>query len=212
GVIALTTAPLVEGAALRASGEEKDAAPARGFAAVKSWTGVTWARIWSVWGFVLSSAIVWALVPGALSSARVDAIRGVLGMIGWALFAFASAGPSLRPTPDSAGRVLAGPTLKPRSDLPRGDGAYVLAGCILALAMQVVGWGIAVPERAVLVRLVTVVCGVAVLGATTQIALARHAARAPANASLRFKRALPWLVLLVMCVVSGAAMSAGAVH
>ncbi len=209
GVLALTTAPLVEGAGIRAAVEEK---PARGLAAIKTWTGATWARIWSVWGFTLSSAIVWALVPGALSSARVDAIRGVLGMIGWALFAFASAGPSLRPNPDSAGRVVAGPTLKPRSELPRGDGAYVLAGCVLALAMQVVGWGIAVPERAVLVRLVTVVCGVAVLGATTQIALARHAARVPATASLRFKRALPWLVLLVMCVVSGVAMSAGAVR
>ena len=212
GVIALTTAPLVEGAAFRATPPSPSAEPPRGLAAVKTWTGATWARIWSVWGFVLSSAIVWALVPGALSSARVDAIRGALGMVGWALFAFASAGPSLRPNPDSTGRVVAGPTLKPRSDLPRGDGVYVLAGCVLAVAMQVVGWGIAVPERAVLVRLVTVVCGVAVLGATTQIALARHAARVPAGASLRFKRALPWLVLLVMCMVSGAAMSAGAVR
>ncbi len=206
GLIALTTAPLVEGAAFRAvvpTGE----AP-RGLAAIKTWTGATWARIWSVWGFVLSSAIVWALVPGALSSARVDAIRGVLGMVGWSLFAFASAGPSLRPDPDSAGRVVAGPTLKPRSELPRGDGAYVIVGVVLALSMQVVGWGIPVPERAVLVRLVTIACGVAVLGATTSVALARHAARVPASPKLRFKRAVPWILLVLMCIASGAALSA----
>jgi hypothetical protein len=214
GVIALTTAPLVEGAAFRAAAPpadgERDRPRPRGLAIVKTWTGATWARIWSVWGFVLSSAIVWALVPGALSSARVDAIRGALGMVGWALFAFASAGPSLRPDPDSAGRVVAGPTLKPRSELPRGDGMYVLAGVCLALAMQVVGWGITVPERAVLVRLITIVCGVAVLGATTSIALARHSARTPASTALRFKRSLPWILLLVMCIASGVALSLSA--
>jgi hypothetical protein len=176
---------------------------------VRTWSGQTWARIWSVWGFVLSSAIVWALVPGALSSARVDAIRGALGMVGWALFAFASAGPSLRPDPDSVGRVVAGATLKPRSELPRGDGVYVLTGIVLALAMQVVGWGIPQPERAVLVRLVTIACGVAVLGATTSIALARHATRVPASTSLRVRRSLPWLVLLLMCMISGAALAMG---
>src|SRR6185503_4004543 len=63
---------------------------------LRSWTGPTWARIWSVWGFVLSSAIVWSLAPAALSSARLDGVRGALGMVGWALFAFASAGPVLR--------------------------------------------------------------------------------------------------------------------
>jgi hypothetical protein len=229
GLVALTTAPLVEGAGLRqaararASREELGAAPApvsaagssssarasapRELAFFTTWTGPTWARVWSVWGFVLSSAIVWALVPGALSSARVDAVRGALGMVGWALFAFASAGPALRPDPDAAGRIVAGTPLKPRSSLPRGDGVYVTAGVLLALALQAVGWGIAVPERAVLVRVVTIACGVAVLGATTSIALARHAARVPASRAVRLKRAAPWLALLAMAAVSGALLT-----
>ena len=79
GVVALVTAPLVEGAGLRsppappAEGGRASIPPApRGLGALRTWTGPTWARIWSVWGFVLSSAIVWTLAPGALSSARLD--------------------------------------------------------------------------------------------------------------------------------------------
>ena len=219
GVIALTTAPLVEGAGLRRPDPAPSAPPdpaaaaqpslppsqqePKGLSLPRSWTGPTWARIWSVWGFVLSSAIVWTLAPGALSSARLDGMRGALGVIGWGLFAFASAGPSLRADPQAAARIVAGSALKPRSELPRGDGAYVAGGVLLALAMQGVGWGVPAPERAVLVRLVTVVCGVAVLGATTSIGLARHATRTRASRSLRMRRALPWIVMLALFVGSG---------
>ena len=214
GVIALTTAPFVEGAGFRAApsaapavgpGEALVAAAPRpkGLGLLRSWTGPTWARIWSVWGFVLSSALVWTLAPGALSSARLDGVRGALGVVGWALFAFASAGPSLRADPDATARIVAGSSLKPRSELPRGDGGYVAVGVLLALAMQSVGWAVSTPERAVLVRLVTVVCGVAVLGATTSIALARHAVRAPASRGLRIRRALPWVVILALFVAAG---------
>jgi hypothetical protein len=214
GVIALVTAPLVEGAGVRAPaiapaqppGTDRVTnapPPPRGLSALRAWTGPTWARIWSVWGFVLSSAIVWTLAPGALSSARLDGVRGALGVVGWGLFAFASAGPSLRADADASARIVAGSALKPRSELPRGDGAYVAAGVLLALGMQSVGWAVATPERAVLVRLVTVVCGVAVLGATTSIALARHATRSPASRGLRLRRALPWVVILALCVGSG---------
>lgn len=211
GVLALVTAPLVEGAGAPPNEPRPDAAPgaahARGLAGLRAWTGPTWARIWSVWGFVLSSAIVWALVPNALSSARFDPVRGALGIVGWGLFAFSSAGPALRPDPGSVGRIVAGSALKPRSELPRGDGAYVAAGVLLALAMQGIGWGIVVPERAVLVRLITVACGIAVVGATTSIALARHAARSPASSRLRVRRALPWIVMLLLFVGSGVALT-----
>ena len=217
GVIALVTAPLVEGAGLREpplvaplpGGERVSHPPPRfqGLRALRAWTGPTWARIWSVWGFVLSSAIVWTLAPGALSSARLDGVRGALGVVGWGLFAFASAGPSLRADADASARIVAGSALKPRSELPRGDGVYVAAGALLALGMQSVGWAVPSPERAVLVRLVTVVCGVAVLGATTSLALARHQTRTSAAGRIRLRRALPWVVILALCVGSGVVVS-----
>ncbi|OJY19932.1 MAG: hypothetical protein BGO98_01425 [Myxococcales bacterium 68-20] len=216
GVLALVTAPLVEGAG-PARSPEASASPSRTpqnegvpkrrtslLGMMRSWTGPTWARVWSVWGFVLSSAIVWALAPAALSSARLDGVRGALGMVGWALFAFASAGPALRADPnDGERRIIASTSLKPRSELPRGDGVYVAVGVVLALSMQAVGWGVPVPERAVLVRLVTVVCGIAVLGGTTSIALARHGTRSAASGRLRLRRALPWLVMLALFAVAG---------
>lgn len=218
GVLALVTAPFVEGAHLRPDPKRGGRSlpppnvdpsrrtPTSLLTTVRSWTGPQWARIWSVWGFVLSSAIVWALAPSALSSARLDAVRGALGMVGWALFAFASAGPVLRANPDGVARVVAGTSLRPRSDLPRGDGLYVALGVVMALAMQSVGWGIASPERAVLLRLVTIACGIAVLGGTTSISLARHSGRVPAASKIKLRRAVPWLVILLLVAVSGVAV------
>ena len=216
GVLALVSAPLVEGAFVRppsAPPEERRAPavpkPRAGLRALPfDWPASTWARAWSIWGFVLSSAIVWALSPSALSSARLDGVRGALGLVGWGLFAFASAGPALQSDPASAARIVAGSPLKPRSELPRGDGAYVAFGVVLAIAMQLVGWGVAVPERAVLVRLVTVACGIAVLSGMTSIALARHGARVPASGRVRLRRALPWLVLLALAAFAGVVLSA----
>lgn len=195
GLLALLTAPLVESRIV-----PTEEPPSQ---SLRSWTGATWARIWSVWGFVLASATVWALAPSALSSARVDAVRGALGMVGWALFAFASAGPAVHPGEEAKGRTIASAALKPRSSLPRGDAVYVAVGTAFALAMQAVGWGIVVAERAVLVRLVTVTAGIAIIGASTSIALSRHAARIPASGAVRIRRVAPWAVMLALFVGAG---------
>jgi hypothetical protein len=52
---------------------------------------------------------------------------------------------------------------------------YLGAGVLMAAALQAIGWTVVVPERAILVRVVTVACGIAVVGATTSAAVARHA-------------------------------------
>lgn len=207
GVLALASAPLVEGRGAPAfvGSPPPGSGPRRapGVGAWRAWTGRTWARAWSVWGLVLSSVVVWALTPSALSSARLDGVRGAFGMIGWGLFAFASAGPVLRSDPAAAARIVASRSLAPRSGAPRGGGLYIGGGVVLALAMQAVGWGVAAPERSLLVRLVTVVCGIAVLGAMTTVSLGRHAAPDRHEAWLRLKRALPWLVLLALVAIGG---------
>jgi hypothetical protein len=200
GVLALVTAPLIEHANPRSG---------RLGGPLASWSGPERARIWSVWGLVLSSSVVWALAPSALSSARFDGVRGALGMVGWALFAFASAGPALRSDPDAEGRIIAGTPLKPRSELPRGDGVYVALGVASALALQSFGWAVASPERAVLVRLVTIVCGIAVLGGATSIALGRHGRRIPAAPRRRLARAMPWVVVLLLCGLVGLLLAQG---
>jgi hypothetical protein len=144
------------------------------------------ARYVSVWGLVLSSALVWVLVPSALGSLRLDEARGIAGMIGWALFAFASAAP-----------------LRPRTQIQRGDAIYIAGGVVLAIALQVIGWRVNVPERALLVRLVSIAAGIAIIGAATSISLARHGRAAAAPQRARLRRTLPWLVALVVVGVIG---------
>jgi hypothetical protein len=165
------------------------------------------ARITSVWGLVLSSALVWALSPAPLSPFRLDSPRGVAGMLGWALFAFASAAPSLKRDPAESERFVPGAPLKPRTALPRGDLWYLLGGIALAIALQSIGWRVTTPERAVLVRLVTLAAGVGVIGAATDIALARHMAKIALPRKKRMRRALPSLLLLALVAVVGLAFS-----
>lgn len=162
----------------------------------------TWSRAVSVWGLVLTSALVWALVPGALSPARLEASRGVAGMIGWALFAFASAAPALK-RGDSRDLLVAGAPLRPRARIPRGDAIFIAGGVLFSLLLQTIGWQAVVPERALLVRLVALASGLAVLGAMTSIALARHGRRATAKRKLRMRRASRWLAVLALLLAVG---------
>ncbi len=173
----------------------------------RGWEGSEVARVVSVWGFALTSAAVWVLAPNALSVGRLDGVRGTLGMLGWSLFAFASAGPTLRG--DSPSTSMVSPldlqSRKSRMALVRRDSAYIALGVVLALAMQTIGWGVPSPERAVLVRLVTVVCGVALLDGTTNLALARSGAGVRLPLQRRLRRGAVWIILLLVVVMFGVA-------
>jgi hypothetical protein len=159
----------------------------------------------SVWGLVGTSVAVWALSPAALLPARLDAPRGIAGMIGWALFAFASAAPALPRDPDLS-RVAQGAPLRPRAHVPGGDAAFIVVGMAVALALQAIGWHVAVPERALLVRLVALASGLAVIGAATQLALARHARRTRPSRQVRTRRALVPVTSLIALAVAGVAL------
>jgi hypothetical protein len=163
------------------------------------------ARAVAVWGLSLSSAFTWLLVPAALSTLKLDVGRGFAGMLGWALFAFACAAPPVRRDPAADARVVEGPPLRPRTKLARGDLAIMSLGAVMAIALQLVGWRSGPPERAILVRLVGLACGIAVIGASTSVALARHARRARPSHRERLRRAFPWLALLAVLLLMGVA-------
>lgn len=128
------------------------------------------------WAFVLACAGAWAGSPDALSTTRLGSIRGIAGAIGWALFALACAAPPVVTTDvEREARTEAGP--KARHPLSRGDAIYVGASAILAFGLQLIGWDVVVPERAILVRLVTLGAGIAIVSVTSTIALARHGKR-----------------------------------
>jgi hypothetical protein len=160
------------------------------------------ARIVSLWGFVLSSALAWSAAPLALGPLRIDAPRGIAGMIGWALFAFASAAPALQGRREEQ-RLVEGVELVARKTLARGDAAFVTGGALVAAALQLIGWRAASAERELLVRFVALAAGLAVIGAAAEVALARHTARVKRSRSRRLRRSMALLVALALLGLTG---------
>lgn len=148
-----------------------------------------------VWVFALASGATWASNIDALTPTRLGLARGLAGTIGWGLFALACAAPPVVPVGDA--RVETG--FKSRGTLARGDAIFVGAGALLALALQGIGWEVGVPERAILVRLVTLACGIAIVSVASAVALARHGRRGAVAGRLRFR----WLVLLAVLLTAG---------
>ncbi len=159
-------------------------------------------RAWSLWVFVLASALSWLSAPAALRPLRIDGPRGLAGMLGWALFALASAGPALGDSKE-AGRVIEDAPLEARNRFGRGDMAYPAVGAAVALALQLVGWQVASPERALLVRLVALAAGLAIIGASAEIALARHLPRAVRAGGRRLRSAGIPLIVLGLLATAG---------
>jgi len=159
------------------------------------------ARQLSVWGLVASSLLVWALVPSAAGPSHFDTTRGVLGMLGWAVFAFASAAPAFQRTESEESRVVERGRLEPRQRGSRKDLPLLSVGIVLTVLLQCIGWGVEPRERALFVRLYTIVAGMAVLGAFASVALVKHLP------PVRKKRRAPlvgWL--LAFFVVAGLAL------
>ncbi|HXN32214.1 MAG TPA: hypothetical protein VN894_10145 [Polyangiaceae bacterium] len=158
------------------------------------------ARTASLWGFVVACAVSWCAAPAGLSPLRMDAPRGLAGVVGWALFAFASAAPAVRRS-DDVEPVADGSEFGPRS--PASDGTYVVGAALSASMLQTIGWRIAGAERALLVRFVALAAGLAVIGAAAEIALQRHVPRAMPSSARRMRRALAALVALAILALAG---------
>ena len=75
-------------------------------------------RTLSLFSFTVASLVTWICDTDALSPVRLSAARGVAGMLGWALFAFAFAAPVVEPVAEPA-RVVAG--ARARGTVERGD-------------------------------------------------------------------------------------------
>jgi hypothetical protein len=152
------------------------------------------------WMFVVSSAIAWSAAPMALSPLRTDAVRGIAGMLGWALFALAWAAPAVEaPRDDSVAR--AEPLASRR--LAIGDSLYLAGGAVAAAVLQVFGWRVATAERAILVRVVAVAAGLAIVDASALIAFQGHARRGKRSPRARFRSAMAPLVALGILALAG---------
>ncbi len=162
-------------------------------------------RTLTLFSFAAMSLITWILDPDALSPVHLSAARGVAGMLGWALFAYACAAPVVEPVPEPA-RIEAG--VRARGRVERYDAIFVGVACVLALGLQLVGWNVQSPERAILVRVTTLGAGILLLGGIGNFVVARHGAQKEQNPRARIKPSraplpLGWVVALAVLVAAG---------
>lgn len=126
-------------------------------------------------------------------------------MLGWALFAYACAAPVVEPVPEPA-RIEAG--VRARGRVERYDAIFVGVVCVLALGLQLVGWNVQSPERAILVRVTTLGAGILLLGGIGNFVAARHGAQKEQNPRARIKPSPPplplgWVIALALLVAAG---------
>jgi hypothetical protein len=160
------------------------------------------ARLLSVWGLSLASAIVWAVAPAATVPGKIDVARGISGMLGWGLFAYACAAPTFRRSP-AAPSFDEGDDLRARAASPRGDRFYFGAAALGAIGLQLIGWAPMSPERALLVRLVTIAAAVGLVTQASVITLARHKRGRAASASSRRRAVIRGLAAVGIVSVLG---------
>lgn len=162
-------------------------------------------RTLTLLSFAGASLITWICDEDALSPIRMSAARGVAGMVGWALFAYACAAPVVELDPAPA-RVEAG--ARARGRVEHGDAIFVGVATAMALALQLIGWRVASPERALLVRVTTLGSAVLLLGGVGAFVSTRHGVQPdpPQRARIRMTRsALPlgWVIALLLLVAGG---------
>lgn len=162
------------------------------------------ARMVSVWGLVFTSLFVWIAVPSSsLSPLQFEGVRGFAGVLGWALFAFASAAPALVPLSSESPTRTLSRALRSRSPTGWADAAILWIGIGMAGVTQAVGWHVVEPERAVLVHLLGLVGGLAAVSAVASIVAARHVARKFDSPAQRARRAVVPLVLFGLLAAVG---------
>jgi hypothetical protein len=162
-------------------------------------------RMASGWGTVMFSIGVWVLAPqGAF--AGFDTPHGMAGMVGWALYAFASASPAREA---AAGSATIGPTLRPRARASGIDAAILVLGLVLAVTLQAAGWKVLDRDRALLLRMATLAGALGLVTATSAAAISRGAPleedRVPRPRRQRLRtRTVVWCSLAVALLGFGA--------
>lgn len=157
----------------------------------------TKARTVALFGLLLPSLAVWLLTPHALSPLRLEPSRAALGALAWGAFAFAIAGPSRRRSPEGVPSPLA-----PRHPPRTAEKAILLSGVALAVSLQGLGWGVVPDARALLVRAMLGVAGIAIVSASARVSVSHYGrGREPPGARLR--KALPVLLVLLMTLLLG---------
>lgn len=169
------------------------------------------ARAFGIFIFLAACVGTWAWFAPAFAPMQLDPVQGVLGSIGWALFAisWAGDGAAAMPTPlekpatsDSAGRH--------RQALPRAASIVLVLAALAAAVPMLLAWWVASLERALLAHAVSLAAAIALVAFAVDRFEPRSrpdqagfdAARKPER---RIASALPAFVALTALLVLGAA-------
>jgi hypothetical protein len=125
-------------------------------------------------------------------------------MLGWGLFAYASAAPALGPR---AGGIVEPGVLKPRSTVLRGDAYYLVGGVVAALLFQTIGWRVLSPERGMLIRIATLAAGIGVIGSAVSLSLSRRLGVSKAPLKNPMRELLTWGIAIAAILLIGVAVA-----
>jgi len=132
------------------------------------------ARSPCLWAFTMACGVCWASAA-APGGPLLDATYVVAGVLAWGVFALSWAAPPLEDSGAKARAVLGISTAA--DSFPRAALASAAFGVSVAVGLQLVAFDAKSPERALLLRLISVAGGLAAVGVFTRAALARYCKR-----------------------------------
>lgn len=161
-------------------------------------------RVIGVYGFVSASALTWVLLEPIVSVGRLEPIRGSLGAVGWALYAFGwGAVRHTERVPEDDPRAILSNPLKPRSELPRGATAVFAVSLVGALVPAFLAWRVSRPEHALLAHAVALAAGIAMIVSGVRVATERGSWRPVTSSRVRLDAARGPLALLMLLLAAG---------
>jgi hypothetical protein len=155
--------------------------PARGFAAVAlaalvgsfvlSANRPRLARVLGVYGFVACCFGVWACLGPLLRTDQLDAVRAALGAVGFLLHALAWGKVTRELDADAVDNLVPGAPLSPRHKPVRVASLVLGAGIALALVPVALAFAVERQSASLLAHSAALGCAVALIGASTDVAL-----------------------------------------
>jgi hypothetical protein len=169
------------------------------------------ARIIGVWIFLASCVATWAVVGSPIAPSQLDPVQGLLGAVGWGLFAIGWAGQKkVPPRPVELAPVASQPAV-PRKKLPRKSALVLAAVGVAAAFPMALAWWVESVERALLAHAVSLATAIALVAFAADIFDPRRRSMERAMALVRPEKRLvaaaPALIALLAVALAGAAYS-----
>jgi hypothetical protein len=176
------------------------------------------ARVFGIWVFLAACIATWASFSVAVSTLRLDPVQGVLGSIGWALYAISWSGEAANPPtpPPNVNVNVPVPVPDPRPDarryrnVPRAAALVLILVTTVAALPMVLAWWVASLERALLAHAVSLAAAIALVTLAVDLFEPRSRAEeagfdASRKPERRIASALPTFIALTALLVLGAA-------